>query len=104
VPSWPLRKFLATNLERGDDGRWSWVINLPALTQALPELEKNPLRPGERYDGPVMFIKGGTSGYIEASDWAAITEVFPAADLKVIAKSGHNPHMEAREEFVALIE
>ena len=34
-----MRKFLATNLERSDDGAWRWQINLPVLTAALPVLE-----------------------------------------------------------------
>ena len=29
VPSWPMRKFLTTNLERTADGAWYWQINLP---------------------------------------------------------------------------
>ena len=44
VPDPALRRFLATNLERDAAGRWRWSINLPALTQALPALVKNPLR------------------------------------------------------------
>lgn len=109
VPSWPLRKFLTTNLERGDDGRWAWAINLPALTAALPDLEKSPLRAGEervggdRFTGPVRFIAGGKSTYIEPADHATIRAHFPAADIVTIAESGHNPHMETRAEFVAAV-
>lgn len=106
VPSWPLRKFLTTNLERSPEGAWSWQINLPALTVALPELEKNPLRGGEsgdRYTGPVRFLAGGKSNYIEPADHAAIRAHFPAAEIRVIAGSGHNPHMEARAEFIAAV-
>lgn len=103
VPSWPLRKFLTTNLERGDDGRWAWAINLPVLTAALPALERNPLRPGDRFAGPVRFIAGGKSTYIEPADHAAIRAHFPAAEIVTIAASGHNPHMETREAFVAAV-
>ena len=113
VPSWPLRKFLTTNLERGADGAWAWSINLPALTAALPELEKNPLRSGvataaaaegaDHFSGPARFIAGGKSDYIEPTDHAAIRAHFPAAEIVTIAASGHNPHMETRAEFVAAV-
>lgn len=103
VPSWPLRKFLATNLERTEEGVWRWQINLPVLTAALPVLESNPLAESEAYGGPVRFVAGGQSNYIEADDHAAIRRHFPAARIDVIPESGHNPHMEAREAFVRLV-
>lgn len=103
VPSWPLRRFLTTNLERSAAGDWSWQINLPVLTAALPVLEKNSLLPGDCFDGPVLFLAGEKSNYIEAGDHAAIRRHFPAAKMAVIAASGHNPHMEAREAFVGAV-
>jgi esterase len=103
VPSWPMRKFLTTNLERDPEGKWFWQINLPVLTTALPELEKNPLASGDRFDGPVRFLAGGKSNYIEAEDHAVIRTHFPDAEIRVLANSGHNPHMESRGEFVAAV-
>lgn len=101
VPSWPLRKFLLTNLERGGDGRWQWQINLPVLTTALPMLEKNPLQPEDRFVGQTRFIAGSKSNYIEAEDHAVIGAHFPQAEIRVLENVGHNPHMEGREAFVA---
>jgi esterase len=84
VPHPGTRKFLVTNLARGGHGHgpWHWAINLPVLTAALPRLEQNCLRPG---------------------DHALIRKHFPAARIEVIAGSGHNPHMDHREEFVRLV-
>jgi esterase len=103
VPSWPMRKFLTTNLERDSSGNWYWQINLPVVTQALPELEKNPLRAEDRYDGPVRFIAGEKSNYIEAEDHPVISKHFPNAEIRTLANCGHNPHMEVREAFVAAV-
>jgi len=103
VPSWPMRKFLATNLEADAAGRWRWQINLPAVTRGLPDVEKNPLAPGDAYAGPVQFIAGGKSTYLESADTAVIRTHFPAADVVTIAESGHNPHVEARAAFVAAV-
>ena len=100
VNDWAMRKFLTTNLERDATGRWRWLVDLPAITAALPELEKNPLAAGDRFAGPALFIAGGKSGYVRAEDHAAILSHFPAARIETIAEAGHNPHMERREEFV----
>jgi pimeloyl-ACP methyl ester carboxylesterase len=103
VPSWPMRKFLATNLERTPEGTWYWQINLPGLTRALPEMERNPLRADDRYEGAVQFIAGGKSLYIEAGDQAAIRAHFAGAELRTIAEAGHIPQLEARAAFVAAV-
>ena len=103
VPSWPTRKFLTTNLERGPQGEWSWQINLPVITTALPELEKNPLQPGDRYEGPTRFLAGEKSTYIELEDHEVIRAHFPQAEILTIPGASHNPHMETREAFVAAV-
>lgn len=96
-----MRKFLATNLERHGHG-WRWAINLPVLTEALPALEANCLGPADRFAGPALFIAGGRSRYVTDADHAAIRRHFPAARIEVIPAAGHNPHMDARAEFVRL--
>ncbi|HEY8994981.1 MAG TPA: alpha/beta fold hydrolase [Lacunisphaera sp.] len=100
VPHLGTRKFLTTNLTQGDDGGWRWQINLPVLTDALPVMEKNCLRPEDRFEGPTLFVLGGRSRYAEAGDHALMRRHFPAAQIEVIADSGHNPHMDQREAFV----
>ncbi len=104
VSDWGMRKFLLTNLTRTEEGRWAWTVNLPALTAALGTLESNPLAPEDHFDGPTLFIAGGKSRYVEAADYAAIRRHFPAARIEVIAPAGHNPHIETREAFVALVQ
>jgi esterase len=103
VPGWAERKFLTTNLERLEGGGWKWQIDLPAITAALPVLERNPLAAGDRFAGPSLFIAGGKSGYVKPGDRDAILSHFPSARLEVIAGSGHNPHIEAREAFVKAV-
>ncbi len=103
VGDWAMRKFLTTNLERTEAGGWRWTVNLPALTAALPEVERNPLGEGESFAGPTLFVAGGKSRYVQAGDLGAIEAHFPGARVEIIAGSGHNPHMETRTEFVALV-
>lgn len=103
VPDWAMRKFLVTNLEHTEDGRWRWQVNLPVLAEALPLLEINPLEPKDRYEGPSLFVTGGRSNYVQAGDLAAIESHFPKARMEAIADVGHNPHIDAREPFVKLL-
>lgn len=103
VPSWPMRKFLATNLERDPGGGFRWQVNLPVMTQALPVLEQDPLGPEDRFMGRVLFVTGGRSAYVEPGDHAAILARFPYARFVEIAASGHNPHIEARQSLVAAV-
>jgi esterase len=103
VPSWAQRKFLTTNLERLPGGGFGWQVGLEEIAAALPVLEANPLRDGERYEGPSLFIIGGKSGYVGEADRPAILRHFPRARIEVIAEAGHNPHIEAREALVSLV-
>jgi len=103
VPDWGMRKFLTTNLERDEAGQWRWSINLAGITAALPALEASPLGVGERFGGETHFIVCGRSPYVRAEDHALIREYFPSAKIAVLPESGHNPHMEAREEFVRVV-
>lgn len=103
VPDLGMRKFLTTNLARDDAGQWRWSINLPVLTAALPQLEKDALRPDDRFDGPTQFILGGRSRYVQESDHAVIRAHFPSARFTTIPEAGHNPHMDAREAFVRAV-
>lgn len=103
VADWAMRKFLTTNLERTENGGWVWQINLPVLTAALQELEANSLGPEDRYEGPVTFVLGGRSRYVEDPDHATIRHHFPSATMKTIADAGHNPHMEARAAFIQAV-
>jgi pimeloyl-ACP methyl ester carboxylesterase len=98
-----MRRFLATNLERGEDGQWRWIVNLPVLARTLPDLVKSPLAPDDRFAGPAHFILGGKSRFVAPEDHALIRRHFPAARITVMAESGHNPHIEAREALVRLV-
>jgi pimeloyl-ACP methyl ester carboxylesterase len=104
VPDWAFRQFLLTNLERSDAGGWRWSINLAGLDAALPVLEAEFLRSGDRFEGETLFVLGGKSRYFAPDeDEGRVRAHFPRVRFETIAESGHNPHFEARDRFVALV-
>lgn len=104
VGDWAMRKFLTTNLERDEaGGGWRWQINLPVITAALTEIEGNPLASEDKFTGATLFVTGGKSRYVREEDFSVIAAHFPKARRVEIAGTGHNPHMEARGEFVAAL-
>ena len=103
VPDWAMRKFFTTNLERDAEGRWRWVVDLPAIAASLAVLEKNALAANDHYDGTTLLITGGKSNYVDAADWPAVQAHFTQARHAILAEAGHNPHLDAREAFVRCV-
>ncbi|MDR2982512.1 MAG: alpha/beta fold hydrolase [Puniceicoccales bacterium] len=110
VKDWAMRQFLLTNLVRNDtegtdnsQASYRWLIDLPSLTKALPVLVKNPLANGACFQGPTFFIRGEKSDFIHDADIPSIHRYFPNAKILNLANSGHNPHIEDREHFAALL-
>lgn len=98
-----IRAFLAANVVSRPDGL-AWGVNLEAVTRQFETIRGFPeLPPGQRYDGPVLFVAGGRSGYLLPEHTPAILRLFPAATVEVIPDAGHWVHAEAAEAFVAIV-
>lgn len=94
------RQFLMKNLYWKEPGQLDFRINLPvfnketdAIGQALPE--------GSHFDGPTLFLRGDRSDYIKDEDFNLIKNIFPQAEIKDIANSGHWVHAENPKDFLA---
>ncbi|HCU15890.1 esterase [Hafnia paralvei ATCC 29927] len=73
----------------------AWLFNVPALWAQYENIVGwQDVAP---YQGPVMFIKGGLSPYIQDSHREAIARQFPHARAHVIAGVGHWLHAEKPE-------
>jgi esterase len=96
-----VRDFLLTNLQNGPEG-YRWRFNLPVLASSFAEI--TGWNSGEeRYEGPVLFVKGSESDYIDDIHREAIMRQFPAAVLKQVEGAGHWVHSEQPEAFLALL-
>lgn len=93
-----VRRLLATNVKRAEDGTYRWKINLHAITAGYAGI-MGPVTASGQYRGPTLFVTGGRSPYVEESDRAGILAMFPDARFVRIERAGHWVHADAPEEF-----
>jgi pimeloyl-ACP methyl ester carboxylesterase len=98
-PDAAVRNFLLQNLRR-HGSTWSWQANLALIAQDaargrgsriadFPDLDVPP------YDGPVVWLVGGESGYVTDADAGQMRARFPRARLVVVNGVGHWVHSQA---------
>lgn len=102
------RQFLLKNLERvprneqvSDGPMFRWRLNLPVIDACYANLAGAPAGEGP-FAGPVLFLKGADSAYIQEKHRAEIQRLFPAADVRVIQGAGHWLHAEKADLFASL--
>ncbi len=107
VPTAAIRSFLLKNLqripepERSGDAVFRWRLNLPVIQQCYNRLAAAP-EATQPYPGPVLFLKGEDSAYIQAKHRDEVARLFPNARLKVITGTDHWLHAEKPDTFAAL--
>jgi esterase len=102
VPERKVRLFLLKNLERTGNHTFSWKINVDALASHYKEVVKGIEKRERAFNGPVLFIKGEQSDYIEDGDMDEILSLFPRAVTETVPHAGHWLHAEAQSSFVEL--
>jgi len=88
-----LRKFVLTNLVRSKDGLFEWRLDKDSIRKNYANLRAE-LIATMSFSKPVLFVKGSLSPYIKSEHEAQITELFPAASVKLIIDAGHWLHAE----------
>jgi pimeloyl-ACP methyl ester carboxylesterase len=96
------RQFLLKNLYREDKDRFGLRINLDVLSVKVEEVGK-PLPEHARFEGPVLFVRGGRSQYVMDSDKVLIERHFPAAQIQTVSGAGHWLHAEKPAEFYQIV-
>lgn len=103
-----VRQFLLKNLERipADEQKaggpvFRWRLNLSVIDACYGKLTRAPEGEGP-FEGPVLFLKGADSAYIQEKHRERIEQLFPAATLRIIQDTGHWLHAEKADTFAAL--
>lgn len=104
------RAFLLQSLELRD-GPVRWKFNLDVLQSAMQTLVGwpaaiEPQRTGggrAEFTGPVLFVFGKNSSYVQPADHGRILDFFPNAEFVGIEGAGHWLHAEKPREFEAVV-
>lgn len=101
IPDLSYRQFLLQNLVL-EQGQYRWRVNLDYFQTNGHFIVGFP-EPGAGliFQRPVLFLSGEASGYIRPE---AIYRYFPLAEIVELAGTGHWLHVDAPEQFLALLE
>ena len=103
VPNNTVRAFLLQNLRRSEDSTgWRWQMNLQGLGDSLDALRGWPadrVADAPPYDGPVLWVAGGTSDYVVPDYADAMERYFPRVRKVTVKGAGHWVHSEQPEVF-----
>jgi len=106
VPDPTIRGFLLQNLRRdgsGEQARWRWQMNLALLGDSLPEIASWPQEPLGTYDGPVLWLAGVDSDYVQPAYAPAMRALFPRVRLVRVKHAGHWVHADQPAVFVSAL-
>lgn len=95
------RQFVLKSLEREGD-KFKWKFNIEVLMNAYNEVI-DEIRPGNTFDGQVLFIKGSLSLYIKPEDEPFIKQLFPQAAIRSIEQAGHWLHADKPDDTFKMV-
>ena len=101
IPDDTVRRFLLQNL-RHQGQHWSWLPNLDLLGDHLHDVGGWPRIEGT-YDGPVLWVNGGRSPYVQPEHLAPMRELFPRVLQLTLKKAGHWVHADDPVAFVSVV-
>ena len=101
VPNRTVRSFLLQNLRRTDEG-WRWQPNLEVLRRDLEELGGWP-ETDASYDGPVLWIAGALSHYVQDEYAPTMERLFPRVRKVTIKGAGHWVHSQQPAVFAEVL-
>jgi pimeloyl-ACP methyl ester carboxylesterase len=88
-----VRGFIMKNLQRTENKKFRWKINIAALLNNLKNIVTDlpfPENSADEITGfPVVFLKGENSDHLLNEDYDRIKRLFPAAEIKIIKNAGH---------------
>jgi len=97
-----VRAFLLKNLVREKDGQFGLRLYMDGIIgNYYDTLTLAPT--GEPFSGPTLFIKGEDSAYIQDKHRDEVLRLFPKAQLKMIANTGHWLHAEKPDTFNKIV-
>ncbi len=98
IPDDVVRRFLLQNLRHKGE-HWFWAANLDLLGDSLHEVGGWP-HIDATYDGPVFWVTGGRSPYVQPEHVDAMRELFPRTFQITLKRAGHWVHADDPGAFL----
>lgn len=99
IPAESVRQFLLKNLGRDKQKRFQWKFNLTSIYNHYRDILAN-VDIEFLFEGETLFLSGGASDYVLASDHEYIEAHFPKVNFVVLDGVGHWVHAEAPDRFL----
>ncbi|MBD3664315.1 alpha/beta fold hydrolase [Sulfitobacter aestuariivivens] len=80
-----------------------WRLNLDVLEAEMDKIIGWPEDIAGQFDGPVLFLSGGASDYVQVAHRDRIKSFFPVARFAKLPGAGHWLHAEKPREFEATL-
>jgi esterase len=106
VPDRVVRGFLLQNLRRegsGDAARWRWQMNLGLLGDRLTDIAGWPEGSFGTYAGPVLWLAGVESDYVQPASVPVMRALFPRVRLVRVKHAGHWVHSDQPAVFISAL-
>lgn len=104
-----VKAFLLQNLRRHGE-QWRWQVNLDLIAADAARGEESriadwPVSAEDLppFEGPVLWVAGGESRYVEREDGEQMRRYFPRTRLFTIKGAGHWVHTDAPEIIVTAL-
>jgi len=99
-----IRLFLLKNLDRDDEGAYRWRMNLEGVSSNFEETGQ-PIAGGRSFEGPVLFLRGDRSDYVnEEEDEPLIHALFPNALIRTVHEATHWVHADQPDQVIDAVE
>jgi len=99
IRSTTTRQFLMQNLRARP--KWHWQPNLDLLGASLDAIAAWPDPGPVSYPGPVVWLVGEESEYVQPEHLETMRRLFPAVEVRPVAGAGHWVHADNPDAVVA---
>lgn len=103
IPDPTVRAFLLQNLDLGSSPP-RWRCGLAEISAGLPEIDAWDPPQGVHFTGPVLFLTGEHSNYVQPGHRPMIRGLFPSAQFIALRNAGHWLHADQPEAFLSSLE
>lgn len=101
IPDPAVRSFLLQNLRRQPS--WHWQPNLELIASSLDRIRAWPEPQRAAFEGPVGWITGARSPYVQPENVPEMTRLFPAVQRLIIPDAGHWVQADQPEAVTAAL-